>query len=401
MKWINKGHELDSFGKELVLRFHEKGKKIYVFGAGLLGKELVPSLEKYGCFASYIDNDFRKQADGVDGRIVISLEQYIKNGSDGLIVIAADEKNVPAIEGQLNDKGLRKDRDFWRYTEFIGYIFPVLSLYEFNLLYVDVAQICLTERCSLKCRDCAHGCFAVDIHSHDMSIEMAKESADVFFSKVDYVREFVLIGGEPLLYTALSEIIEYVGNKYRNKINIFSITTNGTIIPAEDVLKLCGKYNVLMRISNYSMAVERLEEKYKQLTGRLEEMQVPYVLGDKEWKWVDYGFKNIDRKWRESELIQVFDKCKTLCREIRGSKYYYCVMARSISENLKFDVGKEDYLDFNDLNDNDKKIILEFQLGYSDKGYLDMCNHCNGADAVKYPIPAAKQLKTLPAGISG
>ena len=73
------------------MRFHEKGKKIYVFGAGLLGKELVPSLEKYGCFASYIDNDFRKQADGVDGRIVISLEQYIKNGSDGLIAIRKSE----------------------------------------------------------------------------------------------------------------------------------------------------------------------------------------------------------------------------------------------------------------------------------------------------------------------
>ena len=110
MKWINKGHELDSFGKELVLRFHEKGKKISVFGAGLLGKELVPTLERYGCFANYIDNDFHKQENGVDGRTVISLEQYIKNGSNGFIVIAADKKNVPAIEGQLNDKGFIKDR---------------------------------------------------------------------------------------------------------------------------------------------------------------------------------------------------------------------------------------------------------------------------------------------------
>ena len=210
------------------------------------------------------------------------------------------------------------------------------------------------------------------------------------------MREFVLIGGEPLLYAELIEIIGYIGGKYRNKVGIFSITTNGTIIPSEDVLGLCNKYDVLIRISNYSLAVQRLDEKQKQLISRLEEMQVPYVLGDREWKWVDYGFKSVDRKWEESELIEVFDKCKTLCREIRGSKYYYCVMARSVSENLKFDIGKEDYLDFKDLDESDKKIILEFQLGYSDKGYLDMCNHCNGAEAVKYPIPAAEQMDGIP-----
>lgn len=393
MKWENKGHELDDFGKKLVQIFHDKQKKIYVFGAGLLGGELVPVLEKYKCFAGYIDNDLHKQASGVDGRTVISLDQYITNGSDGFIVIAANEKNVPAIESQLGGKGLTKERDYWGYTEFIGNVFPVLSLYEFNLLYVDTAQICLTERCSLKCKDCAHGCFAVDPQSQDIDIMTAKESADIFFSKVDYVKEFVLIGGEPFLYADLAESIEYIGEKYRNRMSFFTITTNGTIIPKQNILELCRKYNVLIRISNYSKSVKRLEKKYEQLIDQLKESEVSYVLGDKEWKWMDYGFKTVDRKWKEDELIQVFDKCKTLCREIRGSRYYYCVMARSVSENLKFDIGKEDYLDFKDLSEADKKIILEFQLGYSDKGYLDMCNHCNGADAVNYPIPAAEQMK--------
>ncbi len=251
----------------------------------------------------------------------------------------------------------------------------------------------LTPRIQVKCKDCAHGCFAVDPQSQDIDIMTAKESADIFFSKVDYVKEFVLIGGEPFLYAYLAESIEYIGEKYRNRMSFFTITTNGTIIPKQNILELCRKYNVLIRISNYSKAVKRLEKKYEQLIDQLKESEVSYVLGDKEWKWMDYGFKTVDRKWKEDELIQVFDKCKTLCREIRGSRYYYCVMARSVSENLKFDIGKEDYLDFKDLSEADKKIILEFQLGYSDKGYLDMCNHCNGADAVNYPIPAAEQMK--------
>ena len=58
------------------------------------------------------------------------------------------------------------------------------------------------------------------------------------------------------------------------------------------------------------------------------------------------------------------------------------------------DIGKDDYLDIEELKADAKKVLLEFQMGYSEKGYLDMCNYCNGADAVNYPIPVAEQLKT-------
>ena len=68
-------------------------------------------------------------------------------------------------------------------------------------------------------------------------------------------------------------------------------------------------------------------------------------------------------------------------------------MARSVSDNLGFGVGKDDYLELADLGENGKKVFLEFDMGYSQKGYLDMCNFCHGADAVKYPVPAAVQMK--------
>lgn len=44
-------------------------------------------------------------------------------------------------------------------------------------------------------------------------------------------------------------------------------------------------------------------------------------------------------------------------------------MARSVSDNLHFNEGQDDYLDLEQLNDdNYKKILLEFNLGYSEKG---------------------------------
>ena len=223
-----------------------------------------------------------------------------------------------------------------------------------------------------------------------MSFEMAKESADEFFDKVDLIKEFVLIGGEPLLYRELDKIIAYIGEKYREKMICFSITTNGTIMPEQKILELCKKYRVLIRISNYSAELKYLEKKYEKLKEELRRHEITYRMSDRDSHWMDYGFETLDRGGKEEELIQVFDRCGTTCREIRGNRYYYCVMARSVSDNLGFGLGEDDYLDFKEVKD--KKVLLEYEKGYSDKGYLDMCNHCNGADAVQYPIPVAEQL---------
>ena len=395
MKWKNKGHEFDNIAWDIAQNFKDKGKKIYIFGAGLLGEELRAIMEKTGCFAGFIDNNKKKQELGVNGIKVISLQKYLECGARGLVVITADRKNIPAITVQLDAVGLKEGKDFYEYQEFMKSVFPILSVYANDQVYIELAQICLTERCTLKCKKCAHGCYAVDIKSQDMSIKTAKESADYFFSHVDIINEFVLIGGEPFLYRDLDEIILYIGKNYREKIVIFSITTNGTIMPDKETLDLCRKYKVTIRISDYSMTIRGLETKYRQLREKLENSHVPYTVSDKENQWMDYGFESVDRKGREKEMIQVFDKCKTPCREIRGSRYYYCVMARSVSDNLKLGIGKRDYLDLDGLKEGDKKILLEFQMGFSEKGYLDMCGNCHGSDAVKYPIPVAEQVQRI------
>ena len=242
MKWSDKGHELDGYGEKIVQSFRDKGEKIYIFGAGLIGEEYRPLFERQGCFAGYIDNDRRKQESGVNRACVVSFEEYCNKKMGGFIMITADEKNIPSIKEQLSRAGLKEQTDFYTYTDFMNSVYPVLSVYFYDQFYVRQAQICLTERCSLKCRDCAHGCYAVGADSQDMSLEMAKESADSFFDKVDLIKEFVLIGGEPFLYRDLDQIIVYIGEKYRKKMINFAITTNGTIMLEQKILDLEENY---------------------------------------------------------------------------------------------------------------------------------------------------------------
>lgn len=159
------------------------------------------------------------------------------------------------------------------------------------------------------------------------------------------------------------------------------------------MLEKCKEYGVLFRISNYSGTISKLELQYEKLRKLFITNNVEFRISRKEHEWMDYGFDYYKRECDNEQLINVFDACGTPCHEIRENKFYYCVMARSVADNLSVNVGKEDYLDFEKLSgDNWRRELLEFIMGYSEKGYLDMCRYCHGAESYEYPIPAAEQL---------
>ena len=390
MKWTNKGHEIEKADISFSNGFH---KKVYIFGAGKIGRTTGLTLTALGLLGGYIDNDRERQGIVFLDRPVISLEEYLRFEDEPAIVVACAEKHALEIEKQLKQKRLIRGKDYFFGEEFHNKILPIISALYLDKVYIRLAQITLTERCSLKCKKCAHACYNVDGSAEDMDLLAVYNSADNFFSKVDLVNEFVLIGGEPLLYKHLLQAIEYIGKKYRNQMGVYCITTNGTIVPNQEVLRACQKYQVLFRISNYSKAIPRLKKSQQKLIAALEKYQIEYKLAIEDGNWIDYGFEYLNKEMDEKKLIETFDKCLTPCREVRENKLYFCVMARSVSDNLHLEEGQGDYLDLDKLHgENYKRELMEFNLGYSEKGYLDMCHRCHGMDAINYPIPVAEQL---------
>lgn len=373
----------------IINNFQKNIDRIFIFGAGILGGELQLILSSFFEVKGYIDNDESKQEHLYREKKVYSLYQYMKEFESGLIIIAVSDMYYKDIKEQLEKNNKIENIDFYNYSYFMNEVLPIIVFYRFNMIYVNLLQLSLTERCTLKCRKCAHACYNVSHEAEDFEIDDVKRTMDTCFSQIDRIGEFVLIGGEPFLYHDLADVIEYIGKKYRDRMGIFSITTNGTLIPSDKLMEQCKRYNILVRISNYSKAIPNLKKRYEELCAKLKLNGVSYILGDEEHEWIDYGFGSYDRG-ESCNLRAVFDKCKTPCREIRGSRLYYCVMARSVSDNLNLGIGQDDYLDLNDIRD--RKELLDFQLGYLKKGYLDMCRYCRGNEAAMFPIPAAEQV---------
>ena len=385
MKWKNKGKELEKYGVDVCSAF-DAHNGIAIFGAGFIGSRIYRMIRPFKLFSYFIDNNIEKQRNGFENEEVLSVENAVKDSL--FIIISGTIKNMEEMAEQLVRYGLQKKKDFITYDEFEGRWFRVLLFYKYEKLYTNLAQICVTERCTLKCKKCAHACHLVDIHSDDMSLEDAKKSADSFFKVFDFVGEFVLIGGEPFLYKRLNEIIAYIGEKYRSKIDLFTITTNGTIIPSIDTLNVCKQYGVTIRVSDYSDSLPKLKTQYDRFYKAIDNLEYIVWKTKKDSSWYDYGFFEINIS--NSDMIQKnFDLCGVSCREISGDKYYYCVMAHTVSKNSKANLGENDYFLIDTTTD--KVELLEFECGYSKKGYLDMCSRCRGKAASNYLIPAAEQ----------
>jgi len=386
MRWTNKGHEFDDMYAEYSKIF-SCSKKVYVFGAGKKGKFYGNILHYFNILEGYIDN--YKSSEVCCGYKINSLKEYKK---DRTVIVCVSDKYIPEISRQLIEMGLKEKRDFWYCEDFFSDILPITLLYERNVLFIKMIQLSLTERCTLKCKKCAHACNYVPINSKDISLTDIKYSIDSFFGSVDFTYYFLIIGGEPLLSKNLVPTIEYIGEKYRNRIGKLQITTNGTIIPTDDLLRTCKSNNVNFNVSNYSKAVPQIKERLNRFKERMESNHIEYSIVPEEHEWTDYGFDFVDREYEN--LQNVFDSCKTECHEIRGNRLYFCIMARSVSENMMKNIGAEDY--FNLLKkecdiEEYKKQLFEYIMGYSDKGYLDMCNYCNGNDRFNWPILAAEQ----------
>ena len=362
---------------------------VVLWGCGEIARQIAPVFKTYDLLDSYIDNDNQKQKTGWDGYKVWSPEEFLGFERKRLVVITASEKNTLEIKGWLNERGLREGEDFVEVYPFLKNVFPVWSFYKYDKLYVEVAQICLTERCTLKCEKCAHGCNKVPMNQADMSWEEIAKSADSFFHAVDFVREFVLIGGEPFLSKELGRAIQYIGDNYRDQIGLFTITTNGTIVPSEEIIALCKQYDVAIRLSDYEATIPRLAEPYRKFYEATKDLyKIVWKTNDVD-TWYDYGFGEVDHGTDIKELCRVFQRCHTLCREVRGNRYYYCVMARSVSENVGYDVGLEEYYDLS--QPIKRKELFAYEMGYIPNGYLSMCRYCRGIDAYDYLIPAAVQ----------
>ena len=257
---------------QITFNMLSKESGVIIFGTGNCGAitQLALKEAKINVIA-LSDNNMHRWGKEIDGVKIISPDQLKSDFNDIPVIIAVD-LNFPYIRKQLNGMGVKKifDCDFifseleidlkkcknvtWSETRFKQkidlYMYSVLAhKNKKNGLSVDSIDLMLTEKCSLKCKDCSNlmQLYAKPI---DQDYEMVISSIDTFLGTVDYCREIRLLGGEPLMYKKVYDVVEYL-LKYKNYDQL-KINTNGTIVPKESKINVFQDERVFFDISDSS-----------------------------------------------------------------------------------------------------------------------------------------------------
>ncbi len=383
MKWMNKGHELD-----VKFRMMFQGKRLYIYGAGNNGKRL---WNKMFYLHDRIDGFIDRNRSAVDFIKVISYGEISNEMIKNAIVIISTEGNIAShMWMQLVALGFSRDMVFY-YEEWEKYYLPIYALFEKEIVISPFISLQFSNICNCKCEHCLS--FTPELKSYRyFGFEVFQKNADAIFKNIDYVDRLDLSGGEPFLIEEFAKCINYIGSKYRECIGTLRTVTNATIVPSDEICEAMKKNNVWVWIDDYRGAGIGKKIKMDELINKLNEYGIGYGIRKVE-NWINLGI-NEKAVSTDEEAKFRYDECYNRSKSIHNMKLYGCCYAGFANEAQAYCGDESDYIDLGNEGRIDKNVMLEFLLGYTEKGFLRMCKKCYGGENINiHYVPVARQVK--------
>ncbi len=363
-------------------------KSLAIFGFGRIAQGNIDLFLDLLNVTAIIDNNPAYQNQKYRDVPIISFKQYISVNVEEKIVVLSGKKVYSSILNELENSGLKEYEDFCHMTVFFEDWFYGFN----NKICLGRTIVSLTTYCTLNCKNC-NMLTPYNKNKRMYDLGFLKQDVQLLLDKVDFVSNFVVVGGEPLLYKQLPEYMEYIGENYKSKIGNIQIITNGMLIPSEKLITTIKKYNVEIRISDYTSAVD-YGEKLDCLINLLEEKQVKWI-SFKQDEWLHFGFpeESLNIANDKSELRRHMQACQPMCPILHDGKIFYCTSAWAAAESGLYRLEQDDIFDLNTIcNENDRHALLSFYMGDFPKGYVSFCKVCRGFDEkIQKVIPGAIQ----------
>lgn len=386
-------------------KLNENQYDLIIFGAGLMGGIIQELCESNGIsVACFLDNNVNKCENEKNGVPIHSLS-YIQKEYQNPLFILSPIGIAPqtSMRQQLDSEGLTEIYTVQQFVENVSItnmtdVLKKIQLHKLkmadhkkkdsDILYIETLNFCITERCSLKCKDCCHL-----MQYYENPIDYKKEDLFSYLDRIDEVMDSVselpILGGEPFVNKDVYDIVVYAQEK--KSIQHILILTNATILPKKEELLRFDKNKVGFSISSYG----ELSIKTKEFCSLLDEMGLSYKCdyADTWSNGADIAYQN----YSADTLKKVFHGCfAKFCTAFAYGIVYMCPFLAHAS-NLKAvprDVVKGvDLMDKTTSLDILKRNINQYLYGSES---LAICQYCSGKSmgAEMKEIPPAIQTKT-------
>ncbi|EKD94314.1 MAG: radical SAM protein [uncultured bacterium] len=361
---------------------------VIIFGARSVGEALFYACRKIGikveCFC---DNDFNRTENLVCNTKVIHTSELKNKYQDAVFLIsAADIKDV--IE-QLRHLGyskwypstlLLRDFNIYKYAysvpaDFVEYTINTCLLCHDGYLNPDKlflrsVDIVITERCSLRCKDCSNLMRYYE-NPQDCNTKELFKNIDRFLDVIDEVNEFRVLGGEPFMNKDCHLIIRKLIEE--SKVKKIVIYTNGTIPPKDEQIQLIKSKKVLFIITDYG----KLSRNLNSIVQKLSENNIAYYV-QKAGGWTNCS--KIKKQNRSSEKQkEIFRNC---CAKntftLSDANLFRCPFSANAHRLQAVPNFKNDHVNIFWEKKNIKEIKTKIKSFILDKKFLETCDYCNG-----------------------
>lgn len=365
-KWANKGHEFDELGN-----YFKEHNEIVILGFNS------SKIEKIRERLSFLGQNAPIKTIYVNPLLYQLVKNFIKFtvSSNAILVIADDSSKI--FDNFLQIQGFTENKNIFLESNFFKKYLSIYALYCFDKLYSPYSTaVVVTTLCTLNCKYCLNYQPYIKNKQHS-DYNMMISDIDKFFNVIDYTEFFSFTGGEPLLNKKTPELIKYVYKKYRNKYGKLGTATNGTIVLDEQTLNVFKETNAELLVDDYRKNVPSLKSTYEEIIKQCKDKGLNYIKGNSASFFKTFPPAEDYSKLSDEELIEKFDRCQELYSgfALKDGKFYACCYSSFIETAGVIESADSDYLDLN--QEIDKKVIMEFILGYTDKGFAKLCKYCN------------------------
>lgn len=364
--------------------FKEKNLCVAVYSSGHIGRQIKKLLESQDITVPcFINGEHRIQTGFCDGIPIFDYHTFIAKYPITIPIINCENHAncLPSVRNKIipwyelyygrifsYHELLKIDPETWCFYKSNERL-KLLNLNRkqpFCFFYVNV---CITQKCNLRCKYCSH---LIPLFDKPLHYEISEifESIQRFLQAVDYVHRLGLLGGEPFLHPDLTHIIRKL--LCQKKIGFIEILTNGTCLPSDDVLEQLSNERILVRISDYGLSPEKIAR----FVSKLISHKILYQVYE-EHDWHDYGLTNIPHYRSKTQLKDIFKTCSSSgCYQIKNGKLYHCAYSGSIVE-----LGLKGYPHVPAVHLLSNKNIREIRselLYLTELDYINICDYCNG-----------------------
>ncbi|MEQ8666523.1 MAG: hypothetical protein RIC16_12460 [Rhodospirillales bacterium] len=387
----------------------DRKRRLFLYGAGTgassYSRITLAAVRDLGLEAeAFLDDDQTKRGTEIDGVRVDVPDALTTFDPDEVVVVISSNyidsmvdtlsrlnrvRHVFSCDKILSWASKAAYRGIMDYREVLRRIQTheekLLGKFETAQPTLNILDVQITERCSMKCVDCSNLMQYYEAPV-DVETEILLDAFSKLASCVGSIEEVRVLGGEPFMKRDIDVILDAITSQ--DCVRRVAVLTNATIVPRENVLNSLRNPKIFVDITDY----DELSRNHDKLVQVFEDTGIDYI-DHKPQDWTDSA-RIVKNDLSDDELATSFSRCcvNDVLTLLHG-RLYHCPFSANAYNLKAIPPDDGDVLEIGHCATTEE-LTDALKAFYFGKPFLEACRYCLGRDFTQDRVVPGIQTKS-------